>query len=103
MTIARDRLIVSSLTGDVTAFGISDQAQRWRFNGHTGSAGFAIAADREDVYVPYLGGRLIALAIADGRERWRTTSEHGAFMWAPTSDGATVFAAGADSVTAFDR
>jgi outer membrane protein assembly factor BamB len=104
MTLTGGQLMLGSLTGDVAAYGITDRQRRWRVNGDDmGSVGFAIAADRDDVYVPYLGGRLTAIAVADGRERWRTTREQGAFFWVPGADAATVFAAGADSLTAFSR
>ena len=88
-------LFVGSLKGDVVAYELSTQRERWRFlDASQGSVSFALSSDDRSVYVPFASGRHVALAASNGAERWRTPSADDGFHWPSVSSRRRVFLAG---------
>jgi outer membrane protein assembly factor BamB len=100
MAIAGNQLVVGSLNGDVTAYGLPDYEARWTFNADLGSVGFGVAVDDNAVYVPYINGRLVAVSLKTGAERWRTTRAQGVFPWTPRTHGNQLFLSSAEALVA---
>ncbi len=88
-------LFVGSLKGDVIAYDLATQRERWRYlDPSQGSVSFGLASDDQLVYIPYASGRQVALAVATGRERWRTADSAEGLIWPSASDVRHVFMAG---------
>ncbi len=94
LTRAGAALVAGSLSGSVVAYDIETRRELWRHaTPNSGSTAFAIASDRDAVYVPYVGGRLVALSLANGEERWRVGDANTQFPWPPLVFGDRIYVA----------
>lgn len=88
-------LVAGSLSGEIVAYDLITQDERWRAWPSEASVAFGMMARGDVVYVPYVSGRVVALDVRDGRERWRLGDRGEGFRWVPWVDGPWMYLSGA--------
>ncbi|MSP22093.1 MAG: hypothetical protein EXR66_03620 [Dehalococcoidia bacterium] len=74
--VVGDRVVAGTVGGRVTAYNVSDGAERWSFQGGAWVWAAPLAAG-DTLYVADLDGRVFALDAATGVERWHTAIPRG--------------------------
>jgi outer membrane protein assembly factor BamB len=95
MAVSGRTLVAGSLSGEIVAYDLVTQQERWRTWPSEASVAFGMTARDDVVYVPYVSGRVVALDARDGRERWRIGDRGEGFRWVPWLDGPSMFVNGA--------
>ncbi len=100
--VAGDRVVAGTVGGRVTAYNVSDGAERWSFQANAW-VWAAPLVDRDILYVADLDGVLYALDSASGTERWRSATPRGDVRGSlALTSGVLIAASSSGSIFALD-
>ncbi len=97
------RLVVTSLTGVLTAVELDTRHTAWRFQSPPdGSNGFGLTVHGPLVYVPFASGRLLIIDAHNGRQRHVLGKPTQRFYWPPTAAGRRIYLTAEDGLYVVD-
>lgn len=103
LAVAGRRLIVTSLSGVLTALDLRARDERWRFaSPRDGSIAFGLVAHGPLLYVPFASGRLAVVDAASGAMRRMVSVPSRRFDWPPTVVGEQAYLVSEDGLYVFD-
>ncbi|MGE3509277.1 MAG: PQQ-binding-like beta-propeller repeat protein [Vicinamibacterales bacterium] len=103
LAVAARRLIVTSLSGVLTALDLRSRNERWRFaSPRDGSIAFGLVAHGPLLYVPFASGRLAVVDAASGAMRRMVGTPSRRFDWPPTVVGEQAYLVSEDGLYVFD-
>ncbi|ODS57768.1 MAG: hypothetical protein ABS36_04805 [Acidobacteria bacterium SCN 69-37] len=101
LAVSGRTLVAGSLSGEIVAWDLVTQRERWRRTPIVASVAFDLAVKDDVVYVPYFSNQLVALRVRDGRELWRVGGSRAQYRWVPDVDGSLMLASGSQILSLF--